>query len=78
MEVIESYKQFLGSFDRAVVLKQRLKYLKGTPRGFPKGAPFGLYLPIHGKVEPPDGEDENIRYIQNDYFGEDYFGTGWR
>ena len=59
-------------------MRQKLKYLKGFPRGFPKGAPFGLYLPVHGKTEPVDPGDTDIRYIQNDFFGEDYFGTDYR
>ena len=52
--------------------------LERYSKGFPKGYPFGLYLPVGGKTTPPTPDDVTIRYIENDYFGEDYFGTDWR
>ena len=59
-------------------MRQKRKHLRGFPKGFPKGAPFGIYLPINSKTTEVDPGDTDIRFIQSDYFGEDYFGTDWR
>ncbi len=78
MEVAEPRQQFVGGVDRAVYVK-KVRSLKGTPTGFPtKGAPIGLRLPVGKKPAPVDPGDTTIRYIQSDYFGEDYFGTDMR
>lgn len=58
---------------------KKLRALKGTPKGFPKiGSPIGLHIPNGGSPAPVDPGDTTIRYIQNDFFGEDYFGTDYR
>jgi hypothetical protein len=58
-------------------VRQRKHPIHGKPqRGLPKGAPFGW---LHsGKVKNTDPGDTTIRYIENDYFPEDYFGTDFR
>lgn len=58
---------------------KKVRALKGYPKGFPKvGAPIGLRLPSSGSPAPVDPGDTTIRYIDNEFFGADYFGTDWR
>lgn len=57
---------------------KKLRHLFGRPKGFPKvGAPIGLWL-TGGKKPIVDPGDTTIRYLANDYFGEDFFGTDMR